>query len=57
MLRDQETSKQKEYEIVLLDELVPQDHIRSRHRVRELMHGAKKQSSVPLRRPKKAMAC
>ena len=27
MLRDKETSKQKEYEIVLLDELVPQDHI------------------------------
>ena len=27
MLRDKETSKQKEYEIVLLDDLVPQDHI------------------------------
>ena len=27
MLREKETSKQKEYEIVLLDELVPQDHI------------------------------
>lgn len=27
MLRDKETSKQKEYEIVPLDELVPQDHI------------------------------
>lgn len=27
MLRERETSKQKEYEIVLLDELVPQDHI------------------------------
>lgn len=27
MLREKETSKQKEYEIVRLDELVPQDHI------------------------------
>lgn len=27
MLREKETSKQREYEIVLLDELVPQDHI------------------------------
>ena len=27
MLRDKETSKQKEYEIVLLDDLVPQDRI------------------------------
>ena len=27
MLRDKETSKQMEYEIVLLDELVPQDHM------------------------------
>ena len=27
MLRERENSKQKEYEIVLLDELVPQDHI------------------------------
>ena len=27
MLRERETSKQREYEIVLLDELVPQDHI------------------------------
>lgn len=27
MLRERETNKQKEYEIVLLDELVPQDHI------------------------------
>ena len=27
MLRDRKTQQQNEYEIVLLDELVPQDHL------------------------------